>query len=310
MTTEPTICRDCRTAEQFLDEILPRKNPVLVRRLPRQWIFRGHADATWKLLPAALRAEKKQLPLLRGPSGNWERIAFEVNRDQIFAEYFTVREFFEAADQRGHPLPEDSQVLRAQLARYQPMPHHDELGHWPMSALRSTMALAQHYGLATRFLDWTFSPFVAAYFAASECIRLKQDERPERMAVWALRYGAIANSMTLVDHQTRLLFVSAPRSTNERLLAQDGLFTLDLHSYPMELEAPVDRTPLESRFGAPWPGVDCPTLACFTLPATQVPTLLRLLSIEGINAATVIPGLSGVVQGLLEREHWQSDGLK
>ena len=125
MISEPSIRRDCSTADQFLEEILPRKNPVLLRRLPRQWIFRGHADTAWRLLPAALRAEKKQLPLLCGPSRDWKRIAFQVNRDQIFAEYFTVREFFDAADQRGHPLPEDSQLLREQLARYQPMPHQE-----------------------------------------------------------------------------------------------------------------------------------------------------------------------------------------
>jgi hypothetical protein len=48
------------------------------------------------------------------------------------------------------------------------------------------LAVAQHYGLPTRLLDWTWNPLVAAFFATCEC-------KEEDGAVYAL-YAAMIPS--------------------------------------------------------------------------------------------------------------------
>ncbi len=51
----------------------------------------------------------------------------------------------------------------------------DSLWHW--------LSVAQHYGLPTRVMDWTYSPFVAMHFATSDLDKFDRDG-----AIWSVNY--------------------------------------------------------------------------------------------------------------------------
>lgn len=48
------------------------------------------------------------------------------------------------------------------------------------------LTVAQHYGLPTRMLDWTFSPFIALHFALANVEKFNRDG-----VVWAINYMAL-----------------------------------------------------------------------------------------------------------------------
>ena len=88
------------------------------------------------------------------------------------------------------------------------------------------LALAQHYGLPTRFLDWTQSPLVALYFAL-------EGEEYFNSSVWCIRPPeAQVNDTSPFEIKSVLRY--DPSHLSPRIIQQSGCFTAHPEGYPVE----------------------------------------------------------------------------
>jgi hypothetical protein len=268
--------------------------------IPEQWIFRGHADADWELLPTALRMNSK---LTHHP----ERTPgpYATTKDQVGEEADEVRGFADIANRQGLSIPGGwYTALRLLSGIVKPG------DTFPPVELVELFALAQHHGVPTRLLDWTRKPLVAAYFAALGAAHMMNEKRlneSRRLAIWALNGTATWGPRG----EEAVHIVDPSRYGNLNLVAQDGIFTLHIH--PLTPEEPPRCEPLDSAVARIYPGKGATIgekMRLLTLPAKKARKLLVRLDAEGISASALFPGYDGVVRCLTERlnlsQNWRS----
>jgi len=195
---------------------------------------------------------------------------------------------------------------------------------FPSVRFRPFYALAQHYGIPTRFLDWSWNPLVAAYFACFDIARQRShpsrhgDKKcdgtlSERFAVWALAIGYVEKYGKSLNPLIRRITV--PYSSNPNLRAQKGLFTLvdyqDGQDMPKGEEqlSPEEHLPSINEIVREWKneqGHIFPFLCKLTLPSKEANNLLRILSLHDISAANVCPGHQGAADAVFERNWHES----
>ncbi len=297
------VVLECPSVESFLHELSPA-GYVQERYtiLDSPFVFRGVGSRSHHLVPSALR----------GPSKNLSGYAMagtdlEDHLGQILFEQHLLRLFFHLSDRSSLPIPEDSQALRKLVDRLGDPAYGDSIidgeSPWPPDELLSVLGTAQHFGLPTRLLDWSWNSNVAAYFAATEGNRARKEGRSDQkdsIGVWSLNVSAARRILS----SENLQLVTNPASLNERLHAQDGLFTLYRESL-IDVERPVHGIPLNQYLINDIPD-DRPGLRqlelfyLFLLPVGLAERALSSLARQRVTTARIYPGYEGVVRQINE----------
>lgn len=288
---------NCTSAEEMLEK-LGRPNK-LWGGSRHFWVFRGHSDdEKYKLIPSALRDDK---PAMLGYTFDPKKGIQRTNQSQKDAEFQRLHEFYWAIDAQGLHVPGESNFLRTPRG-WSELENKIKDQGWPVDELLPLLALAQHYGVPTRLLDWTEKPLVSAFFAAKGAIG---KSGRNFISVWALNLDWIINTAFPGNSKMSVYVVTAPRASNPNLHAQGGIFTTE-NLTSNEFKQPTAIGQVDTIVEKRWKELKCsePVMAHLKLPCTEAQKLLRLLNQEGINSATLFPGYRGVADSLTEREMW------
>ena len=154
---------------------------------------------------------------------------------------------------------------------------------WTPPTLLDQLALAQHHGLPTRLLDWTFNPLVALFFAVSnDEWTLRFGDEPDSLVWFMLQKCYDTPQIEKLD-QISTMCVHVPTHVSPRIAAQRGCFTV--HPLP---GGKGSFTPLEE-VGDLW-------LHKVIIPNAQRPKIKAELDAIGINYASLFPDLDGLAR--------------
>jgi len=175
------------------------------------------------------------------------------------------------------------------------------LSEFPPKDDWEVLALAQHHGLPTRLLDWTYSAFIALWFVVNKTTPEVKDERKYGV-VWLLKTKPsdfkISTDLPFANKDTKIF---RPNIISRRISAQSGVFTVHkfIENNP-SLKHDVVRFDAHSGFKG--------RLIKIKIPHKCFPDLRSKLNIAGINSSTVFPDIDGLCKHLEWRySHYQDE---
>jgi len=142
------------------------------------------------------------------------------------------------------------------------------------------MTIAQHFGMATRLLDWSSNPLVALWFA---CAYADVDKSSYVYMFKVSKNRIIDNSKKTDPFSEGKTKVLKPKLNNQRIVAQSGWFTCHIYSQKTKSFVSLQRNTEENK-----------NITQFEIPATLHIELLKQLDILGFNFQTMFPDVEGL----------------
>lgn len=309
-----------------------------------KFIFRGVENENFKLIPSALRDDnnlnnfvdedfKKTLQVSYNHAVE-NGLLFDENKDmpggfsfisvdkegntidghypyastveefQYYKEIRVLMNFFDRGDKVGLKIPTNQDIRKL-------LDHDDKLEdkyrfYWPNPNYFELISLAQHYGVPTRALDWTYDYKVALYFAVKNILNNDYlcNEKPTNAVLWAFNYKSIEIDCLLSKNNPFAIKHYRPEyNSNPNLNAQKGLFTFVMNDLTHISKEPFDEFVAEILSRADEFDVINGEKAFykFIIPEDVKPEILNELYLEGYSEEYLFPGYSGVTKSIENR---------
>jgi len=197
----------------------------------------------------------------------------------------------------------EEHILRNYIRYSRPHLRSDPINDWEQ------LVSAQHHGVPTRLLDWTYSPLIAAFFATRT---LPAGSAERDRALWRLDWKSLHEKfdfpgLSLLIKDLEELFgkdghftpwklmrrgaqrdfacLLEPPSMDERIVAQAAVFTLC-----SDKTRPFDAFLDDHGLGG--------ALTKFVIPAEEVGRLRDQLDLVGVDERRLFPDLDGVAAAI------------
>lgn len=300
------------------------------------FIFRGQSTDSYELLPTALRSPKNnnQNDINQNYKDNLLSLSIDncqYESGQVIYEFLLLRNFYQTANKNGLKLP----YVKDLDNKFLYSSYNVELfrniiestsGLWISSEFEELAALAQHYGIPTRLMDWTFDFKVALYFASSnackESLKRNYQNYNDYMVIWAINTREVANIF-----DAPLKFITPNYYRNENLMAQKGVLSywqsrtesnLPKSNLPNYINfKKVDREPLPKKLYkySQKQNVDVSKILYkFLIPISECAETFEYLMKNNYSAATMFPGYDSIKKAfdeivILDKLIYNSDTL-
>lgn len=160
------------------------------------------------------------------------------------------------------------------------------------------LALAQHHGLPTRLLDWSYSALAALWFAVERPPHKNDNGNFENAVVWilsALVDDFRTNTEKIDPLSNKITKIFRSTVVSRRISAQAGLFTV----HKINENGKMIKFETNKEFKN--------KLTKAIIPYEQFPSIRKQLHVLGVNNSTIFPDIDGFCRHLEWRYSKYSD---
>lgn len=232
---------------------------------------------------------------------------------QFRKEIHVLMKFLDYGDKVGLKIP-ISQETR-ELIEHDIKKRFKEESIWPDPEFYELISLAQHYGIPTRALDWSYDYNVSLYFTVKNLLKKEYNfnEKPKNGILWAFNYKYFdINGLILQKNAFATDYYRPEYNSNPNLNAQKGLFTFIINELNHITRKPFeqfiekllytfnDSASPNGRRNRILPKNEY-AFYKFIIPEEIKPNILNELYLEGYSEEYLFTGYNGVTNAIENR---------